>query len=141
MIRLFAFLCALISPLAYAGLIVDTVGAITNNVPLAAHNAALGALETSNGGTTARLNTISASTVVATGAAMLKRVIVVASTAATITIYDDATVPCDAAGVLQKTGALPLLAGTPQELGIEVGVGLCILTGAGALDITVVYLP
>jgi hypothetical protein len=111
----------------------------TPSVSLSAHNSSLGALETSNGGTTARITTAT-STQVYVGAAMLKRITVAASTAGTIAVYDDADGTCNAAGVLQKTGAFPLVASGVYEMGIEVSAGLCLLS-TGVLDATVVFFP
>jgi hypothetical protein len=109
------------------------------NVGGPGYSTALGAYETSNGGSSVRITT-AASTQVFVGAALIKRIIVTASTAGTAATYDDADGTCNAAGALQKTGAIPLVASQVYELGIEVSAGLCVLT-TGTVDISVVYLP
>lgn len=138
MIRFLFLALALIALPAAAGLDVDVIRSITGNVPLSAHNASLGALETSNGGTTTYYTTTGDKTVGAVGAGLVKRVINATGTSITVTFFDDADGTCNSN---QKSGTITLTNGTVYELGFEFSNAICMAVGGTSPTLTVVSLP
>jgi hypothetical protein len=138
MIKTLVFLCGLFAPLAFAGLTVDTVGSITANVPLAAANASIGALEVGNGGTTTYY-TSTGDKQVYVGAGLIRRVSNATGTTITVTFYDDADGTCSS---VQKGGTYTLVnSAAPIELGWEVSNGICMAIAGTSPTVTVVTLP